>query len=113
MALRCGHFRSLFRGRFSGKISAVAIPAFFAFLPSRQLTAKIADPGQVEHLGSQFQGLALKAADVARTLDQVARLTGAQLPILCAVTLQQSVEHLGGDGSSVMLRVSLENPDVL
>ena len=36
----------------------------------------------------------MKAADVAGTLDEVARLTRAQLPVLRPVTLEQPVDHL-------------------
>src|SRR5580692_5135601 len=77
------------------------------------LIAKIADPGQVEHLGRQFQGPALKAANIAGALDQVARLTTAHLPVLCAVALEHPVYHLRSDAGSPALGIALKNPGIL
>ena len=53
------------------------------------------------------------ARDVAGALDQVARLTTAHLPVLCAVALQQPVYHLGSDAGSPALGIALENPGIL
>ena len=75
------------------------------------LFAEVADPGQVRHLGGQLQSPVVKAADVAGTLDQVARVTRAQLSLLLAITLQQPVDHLGSNGN--FLALALENPRVL
>ena len=58
-------------------LGAGPFAVFSPFLPSGHFTTKIAGPGQVEHLGGQFQRLAVEAADVTGTLDQVARLTRA------------------------------------
>src|SRR5215471_5475768 len=72
----------LFRLLFGPALSDVLFPAFFPFPLSWQVIAKIADPGQVKHPGSQFQGPAVKAANVAGSLDQVTRLTRPQFPVL-------------------------------
>src|SRR5437660_8222584 len=77
------------------------------------LIAKIPDPGQIEDLGRQLQGFAAKTADVAGTLDQVARLTAAQLPVLGTVTLQQPLDYLGSGTRALALGIGLENPRVL
>jgi hypothetical protein len=55
----------------------------------------------------------VKAADVAGTFDQVARLTRAQLALLHAITLQELLHHLGSDGCTLTLGIALENARVL
>src|SRR5260370_12082135 len=79
----------------------------------RSLIAEIAGPGQIEDFGRQFQRPAVKAADVAGTLDQVARLTGAQIPFLGTVTLQQLVDDLRSHTNPLALGIDLGNAGVL
>src|SRR5262245_66121930 len=66
-----GRPRLRFHLPFGSNTHFVPFPAGPPPPPPRHVRAEIADPGQVQHLGGQFQRLPLKAADVAGPLDQV------------------------------------------
>src|SRR5262245_49653408 len=64
--------------------------------------AEVPRPRQVEHLRRQLQRTALKAANVASALDQVARLARAQLPIVLLVPCQQPLDLFGFDRHALL-----------
>src|SRR5438876_6810216 len=77
------------------------------------LIAEIAGPRQVEYFGAQFKRPAVEAADVAGTLNEVARLTRAQLTVLRPVTLKELLDRLGSDTCPLTLGILLEDLGVL
>ena len=95
-----GHYVVFLRCRLLGLVRWDAFRDSSAVLsrlfPPRRLGAKIAGPSEVEHGGSQFQGLALKRADVTGAFDQVARLAGAQLSLLRPVAFEQPFDAIIG-----------------